>query len=66
MAITILKWNKGGGRIVRLVKYSKVVSFSTDNDWLLLEFDIHLPEHKRVNRKWVPLSTRFEWMRVFN
>ncbi len=62
MNIVLVKWNN---RIVRLVKYQRNVLFSDNVDWLLLEFDIHLPTHKRVNRKWVPLSTRFEWIREF-
>jgi hypothetical protein len=61
MSITVLKWNN---RIVRLVKYQKKVLFSTDNDWLLLQYPIDLPENKRYN-KWVPLSTRFEWKKEF-
>lgn len=61
MSITLLKYNN---KIVRLVKYQKEVLFSSDNDWLLLQYPIDLPEHKRFN-KWVPLSTRFEWIKEF-
>jgi hypothetical protein len=62
MTITVLKWNN---RYVRLVKYQRNVLFSNDNDWLLLQYPISLPESKR-RLLWVPLSTRFEWMKVFN
>jgi hypothetical protein len=62
MNIVLVKWNN---RIVRLVKYQKKVLFSTDNDWLLLQYPIDLPENKRYN-KWVPLSTRFEWLKEFS
>jgi hypothetical protein len=61
MNIVLVKWNN---RIVRLVKYQREVLFSTDNDWLLLQYPIDLPENKRYN-KWVPLSTRFEWKKEF-
>lgn len=61
MSITLVKYNN---KIVRLVKYSKTVSFSDNTDWLLLQYPIHLPENKRFN-KWVPLSTRFEWIKEF-
>jgi hypothetical protein len=61
MNIVLVKWNN---RIVRLVKYQKKVLFSKDNDWLLLQYPIELPENKRYN-KWVPLSTRFEWKKEF-
>jgi hypothetical protein len=62
MNIVLVKWNN---RIVRLVKYQREVLFSKDNDWLLLQYPIELPENKRYN-KWVPLSTRFEWVKEFN
>lgn len=62
MTMRLVKYNN---TIVRLVRYSESVLFSTDKDWLLLEYDIHLPEHKRHNRKWVSLSTRFEWIKEF-
>ena len=61
MNIVLVKWNN---RIVRLVKYQREVLFSKDNDWLLLQYPIDLPENKRYN-KWVPLSTRFEWKKEF-
>ena len=61
-SITVLKWNN---RYVRLVKYSKKVLFSDNDDWLLLQYPLELPENKR-RMLWVPLSTRFEWMKVFN
>ncbi len=61
MNIVLVKWNN---RIVRLVKYQRKVLFSTDNDWLLLQYPIELPENKRYN-KWVPLSTRFDWKKEF-
>ena len=60
--ITVLKWNN---RYVRLVKYSKKVLFSNDTDWLLLQYPLELPENKR-RLLWVPLSTRFEWIKEFS
>ena len=59
MSITLLKWNN---KVVRLVKYQRKVLFSDNTDWLLLQYPIHLPENKR-RLLWVPLSTRFEWVR---
>ena len=61
MSITLLKYDN---KIVRLVKYQRNVLFSNDNDWLLLQYPIHLPENKR-RLLWVPLSTRFEWKKEF-
>ena len=62
MSITLLKWNN---RIVRLVKYQHQVAFSDNTDWLLLEYPVNLPSNKR-RLLWVPLSTRFEWVREFS
>jgi hypothetical protein len=62
MSITVLKWNN---RYVRLVKYSKTVLFSNNIDWILIDYPIDLPENKRY-RKWLPLSTRFEWIKEFS
>jgi hypothetical protein len=62
MSITVLKWNN---RIVRLVKYQREVAFSDNTDWLLVDYPIDLPENSRY-RKWLPLSTRFEWLKEFN
>jgi hypothetical protein len=62
MSITVLKWNN---RYVRLVKYSKTVLFSNDIDWILIDYPIDLPENKR-RLIWLPLSTRFEWIKEFS
>ena len=60
--ITVLKWNN---HYVRLVKYQRKVAFSNNTDWLLVDYPISLPENKR-RLLWLPLSTRFEWMKKFN
>ena len=61
MTILLAKWNN---KVVRLVKFKHEVAFSPNKDWLLLQYPIHLSENKRFN-KWVPLSTRFEWVKEF-
>jgi len=62
MTLLVAKWNN---RIVRLVRYSSKVAFSDNPDWLLLQYPLELPENKR-RLLWVPLSTRFEWVKEFN
>ena len=62
MSITVAKWNN---RIVRLVKYQRNVLFSDNDGWLLLQYPLELPENKR-RLLWVPLSTRFEWIKEFS
>ena len=61
MALLLAKWNN---KVVRLVKFKHKVAFSDNTDWLLLQYPLHLPENKR-RLLWVPLSTRFEWVREF-
>ena len=60
-----MKIAKFNDRFVRIVKVEEKVAFSNERDWILIEFDVHLPEHKRQQRRWVPSSTRFEWVREF-
>jgi hypothetical protein len=62
MSILVVKWNN---RIVRLVRYQRKVLFSDNEDWLLLQYPLELPENKR-RLLWVPLSTRFEWKKEFS
>ena len=62
MTITVARFND---RFVRIVRTAERVAFSQDQNWVLVEFDIHLPEHKRQHRRWVPATTRFDWVRDF-
>ena len=63
MTITVARFND---RFVRIVRTQERVAFSPHQDWVLIEFDIHLPEHKRQQRRWVPATTRFDWVRDFH
>jgi hypothetical protein len=60
---TVAKFNDS---FVRIVRTQAHVAFSPQPNWVLVEFDLHLPEHKRHNRRWVPASTRFDWVREFS
>jgi hypothetical protein len=62
MTITVARFND---RFVRIVRTQEHVAFSPEPNWILVEFDIHLPEHKRQQRRWVPADTRFDWVRTF-
>ena len=61
MTILLAKWNN---KVVRLVKFKRKVGFSDNTEWLLLQYPVDLPENKR-RLLWVPLSTRFEWVKEF-
>ena len=53
-------------RFVRIVRTAQTVAFSQQENWVLIEHDINLPEHKRQNRRWVPATTQFDWVRDFD
>jgi hypothetical protein len=42
------------------------VGFSTDRDWVMVCFDFEKVERKREHFKWVPATTRFDWVREFS
>jgi len=63
MTITVARFDN---RFVRVVRTQERVAFSPQPNWILVEFDIHLPEHKRHTRRWVPATTRFDWVRDFH
>lgn len=54
-------------KFVRVVRFARTVAFSNELNWLLIEHDLHLPEHKRQHRTWVSAeNTRFDWVRNFD
>ena len=55
--------------IVEIVKYAHDVRFSQDKGWLLIDPDRGEPDmtgSTRESIKWIPASTRFEWVKSFN
>lgn len=62
MTYTVAKLNN---RLVRVVKYADSVQFSDARGWVLVTPDVDMPERKQREFKWVPASTRFEWVRSF-
>ena len=63
MTITVARLND---RFVRVVRTAETVAFSQQRNWVLVEFDIDRPEHRRQSRQWVPATTRFDWVRDFH
>jgi hypothetical protein len=61
--ITLVKLQDGS--IAELIKAQDVVEFSKTKGWILLGFDFELQD-RRINLKWVPVSTQFTWIRTFN
>ena len=52
------------GRIVRILKHQDTVGFSPDSGWLLI--DVNPGRRHPENIKWIPDSTKFDWVREFN
>ena len=49
-------------KIVRILSFSENVRFSEEKNWFLLNME----PHKRMgDLKWVPMNTRFTWVREF-
>jgi hypothetical protein len=52
------------GKIVRILKKQHSVPFSDEKNWLLIDTD-PAKGNKGVGIKWIPASTRFEWVRPY-
>jgi hypothetical protein len=52
------------GKIVRIIRKQHSVKFSDQKDWLLIDTD-PAKGNQGAGLKWVPASTRFEWVRPY-
>jgi hypothetical protein len=59
--VTVAKLND---KVVEIVKVAYDVQFSQDKGWVCICSEIAKPNSLAV--RWVPASTRFEWVKVFN
>ena len=57
---------KVDGRVVQVVRVADTVGFSQERGWVMVCTDFEQPERKKQHFKWVPASTRFEWVREFS
>lgn len=62
MTVTVAKMND---RVVEVVRTADTVAFSSERGWVMVCFDFEQAERKKAQFKWVPASTRFEWVREF-
>ena len=53
------------GKMVEVVRVADTVGFSPEPGWVMVCFDFEKADRKRAEFKWVPASTRFEWVREF-
>jgi hypothetical protein len=54
-----------GDRLVQVVRVANSVGFSDARGWVMVCLDFEQPERKKQQFRWVPASTRFEWVRTF-
>jgi len=52
------------GRVVRILKHRDQVSFSDEKGWLLI--DVTPGRQRPETIKWIPDTTKFDWVREFN
>jgi hypothetical protein len=57
---------KFNNKIVQIVRVQKQVGFSEEQDWIFVCFDFEKINRKREHFKWVPATTRFDWVREFS
>ena len=62
MSVTIAKMQ---GRMYEVVRVAERVAFSEDRGWVMVTPDVGVPERRKQTFRWVPASTRFEWVRTF-
>lgn len=53
-------------RVVQVMRVSDSVGFSQERGWVMVCMDWEQAERKKSQFKWVPASTRFEWVRSFS
>ena len=54
------------GRLVQVVRVADTVGFSQERGWVMVCLDFEQAERKKQQFRWVPASTRFEWVRQFS
>lgn len=53
------------GRLVEVCRVADTVGFSDARGWVMVCTDFEQPERRKQHFRWVPASTRFEWVREF-
>jgi hypothetical protein len=57
---------KMDGRLVEIVKVADEVKFSNTRGWVMICMDWEQADRKKSQFRWIPASTRFEWVREFS
>jgi hypothetical protein len=59
---TVAKMN---GKLVEIVKVADAVKFSNTRGWVMICMDFEQADRKKSEFKWLPATTRFDWVREF-
>jgi hypothetical protein len=59
---TVAKMN---GKLVEIVKVADAVKFSNTRGWIMICMDFEQADRKKSEFKWLPATTRFDWVREF-
>jgi hypothetical protein len=59
---TVAKMN---GKLVEIVKFADAVKFSNTRGWVMICMDFEQADRKKSEFKWLPATTRFDWVREF-
>lgn len=62
MTVTVARM---GERVVQVVRVADTVAFSSERGWVMVCFDWEQAERRKSQFRWVPASTRFEWVRQY-
>jgi hypothetical protein len=62
--ITVAKM--ADGRLVEVVRVADTVGFSSERGWVMICMDFEKTFRKREHFKWVPDTTRFDWVREYS
>jgi len=54
------------GRMVEVVRVADRVAFSDTPGWVMICIDFEKADRKKSEFKWVPASTRFDWVKEFS
>ena len=53
------------GRVVEVVRVADTVGFSSERGWVMVCMDFEKVDRKKSEFKWIPASTRFDWVKEF-
>ena len=53
------------GRVVEVVRVADTVGFSSERGWVMVCMDFEKADRKKSEFKWIPASTRFDWVKEF-